>query len=116
VLNKIDLAPGEGAGRDSLRVSATTGEGVGQLVDMLAEKAALGTGQGAGAPVMTRARHRVELEAALTALDRYTDRALAPELKAEELRIASHHLGRLTGRIDVEEVLGAIFAEFCIGK
>jgi tRNA modification GTPase len=116
VLNKIDLALGAGAGRDSLRVSAKTGEGIEQLVDMLADKAALGTGQGAGAPVLTRARHRVELEAARTALERYGDRALVPELKAEELRIAAHHLGRLTGRIDVEEVLGAIFAEFCIGK
>jgi tRNA modification GTPase len=116
VLNKIDLAPGEGADRDALRVSVKTGEGVEQLVDMLAEKAALGAGQGAGAPVLTRARHRVELGAAHAALERYTDRALAPELKAEELRIAARHLGRLTGRIDVEEVLGAIFAEFCIGK
>src|SRR5262245_55702674 len=115
VLNKIDLALG-GAARDSLRVSAKTGEGIERLVDMLAEKAALGTGQGAGAPLLTRARHRVELEAALTALERYGDRALAPELRAEELRVAAHHLGRLTGRIDVEEVLGAIFAEFCIGK
>jgi len=114
VLNKIDLASGERAGRDALCVSAKTGEGVEQLVDALAEKAALGAG--AGAPVLTRARHRVELEAAHAALERYTDRALAPELKAEELRIAAHHLGRLTGRIDVEEVLGAIFAEFCIGK
>jgi tRNA modification GTPase len=116
VLNKIDLAPGEGAGRDSLRVSAKTGEGIERLVDALADKAALGMGQGAGAPVLTRARHRVELEAAHAALERYGDRASAPELKAEELRIAGHHLGRLTGRIDVEEVLGAIFAEFCIGK
>jgi tRNA modification GTPase len=116
VLNKIDLAPGEGAGCDALRVSAGTGEGIERLVDMLADKAAVGTGQGAGAPVLTRARHRVELEAAHAALERYSDRALAPELKAEELRISAHHLGRLTGRIDVEEVLGAIFAAFCIGK
>ena len=116
VLNKIDLAPGQGAGCDALRVSARTGEGIERLVDMLADKAAVGTGQGAGAPVLTRARHRVELEAAQAALERYRDRGSAPELKAEELRIAAHHLGRLTGRIDVEEVLGAIFAEFCIGK
>jgi tRNA modification GTPase len=116
VLNKIDLAPGEGAGRNVLRVSAKTGEGIERLVDMLAEKATLGAGQGAGAPILTRARHRVELGAAHGALERYESRALAPELKAEELRIAAHHLGRLTGRIDVEEVLGAIFAEFCIGK
>jgi tRNA modification GTPase len=46
----------------------------------------------------------------------FGDPSLSPELKAEELRIAVRHLGRLTGRIDVEEVLGAIFAEFCIGK
>ena len=65
---------------------------------------------------MTRARHRVELEAAQAALLRFGDPVLSPELKAEELRIAARHLGRLTGRIDVEEVLGAIFAEFCIGK
>jgi tRNA modification GTPase len=116
VLNKIDLAPDAGTARDAIRVSAKTGEGIEQLIDMLADKAALETGQGAGAPVLTRARHRVELEAAHAALERYGDRASAPELKAEELRIGAHHLGRLTGRIDVEEVLGAIFAEFCIGK
>ena len=49
-------------------------------------------------------------------MQRFGDPDLSPELKAEELRIAANHLGRLTGRIDVEEVLGAIFAEFCIGK
>jgi tRNA modification GTPase len=116
VLNKIDLAPTAGARKDCPKVSAKTGEGIVQLVDALAEKAVLGTEQGAGAPLPTRTRHRVELEAAHAALMRYGDAALGPELKAEELRIAAHHLGRLTGRIDVEEVLGAIFAEFCIGK
>ena len=70
----------------------------------------------AASPLMTRARHRSELDAAEAALRRFGDPDLSPELKAEELRIAANHLGRLTGRIDVEEVLGAIFAEFCIGK
>jgi tRNA modification GTPase len=116
VLNKIDLAPGEGAGRGGVRVSAKTGEGIDELVETLAEKAALAAGEGAGAPLLTRARHRIELEGALAALERYGDASLGPELKAEELRIAAHHLGRLTGRIDVEEVLGVIFAAFCIGK
>ena len=116
VLNKIDLAPEVGAGKNCLKISARTGEGVGRLVEELAEKAALATEQGAGAPLLTRTRHRVELEAAHAALERYGDHALSPELKAEELWIAARHLGRLTGRIDVEEVLGAIFAEFCIGK
>jgi tRNA modification GTPase len=116
VLNKIDLAPEAGAGRDCLRVSTRTGEGIERLVEALAEKTAVATDQGAGVPLLTRTRHRVELEAAHAALGRYGGPALGPELKAEELRVAAHHLGRLTGRIDVEEVLGAIFAEFCIGK
>jgi tRNA modification GTPase len=116
VLNKIDLAPGAGAGTDCLKLSAKTGEGIEHLVDALAEKSTLAAEQGAGAPLLTRTRHRVELEGARAALERYGDAALGPEFKAEELRIAARHLGRLTGLIDVEEVLGAIFAEFCIGK
>jgi tRNA modification GTPase len=112
-LNKIDLAPDMTGG--DLRLSATTGDGLGELVTLLTKRAeaALGAGEAAG---VTRARHRAELEAAVAALQRFREASLAPELKAEELRIAAHHLGRLTGRIDVEEVLGAIFAEFCIGK
>jgi tRNA modification GTPase len=50
------------------------------------------------------------------ALKSFREERGGPEIKAEELRIAARHLGRLTGRIDVEEVLGAIFSEFCIGK
>jgi tRNA modification GTPase len=115
-LNKIDLAPGAGAGRDVLEVSAKTGQGIDRLIATLADAAALATEAGAGGPLPTRTRHRAELEATQAALDRYSDPKLSPEFKAEELRIAAHHLGRLTGRIDVEEVLEAIFAAFCIGK
>ena len=116
VLNKIDLEPGAGTGRDYPRVSAKTGEGVGHLVETLAEYASTAAEAGDGTPLLTRARHRVELEAAAAALERFGAPTLNPELRAEELRLAARHLGRLTGRIDVEEVLGAIFAEFCIGK
>jgi tRNA modification GTPase len=115
-VNKIDLAPEAGEGRDALPVSARTGQGLERLIAALEEQAALATESGAGSPLMTRARHRVELEGARDALQRFGNPSLSPELKAEELRIAARHLGRLTGRIDVEEVLGAIFAEFCIGK
>ncbi|HEX7532585.1 MAG TPA: tRNA uridine-5-carboxymethylaminomethyl(34) synthesis GTPase MnmE [Methyloceanibacter sp.] len=114
VLNKIDLAPG--ANGDCIAISARTGQGMEQLIEALEQAAAQATEAGAGSPLMTRARHRVELEGARDALRRFGDPSLSPELKAEELRIAARHLGRLTGRIDVEEVLGAIFAEFCIGK
>jgi len=115
VLNKIDLAHVAG-GPERIEISAKTGEGIEALVALLQARAASLAAASAASPPMTRVRHRVELEAALAALLRFGDPLLSPELKAEELRIAAHHLGRLTGWIDVEEVLGAIFAEFCIGK
>jgi tRNA modification GTPase len=112
VLNKIDLAP-KLAGGD-LRVSARTGEGLEALLPALSARAqdALAPAEG----LITRVRHRAELEHVAAALERFRGEVEAPELKAEELRAAAHHLGRLAGRIDVEEVLGALFAEFCIGK
>jgi tRNA modification GTPase len=116
VLNKIDLEPGATPHRDCLQISAKTGQGLDQLIEDLEEQAAHIAETGLGSPLMTRARHRAELDGARTALGRFGDPSLSPELKAEELRIAARHLGRLTGRIDVEEVLGAIFGEFCIGK
>jgi tRNA modification GTPase len=114
VFNKIDVVELP-AIADGVALSAKTGEGVSELVDILAGRAE--EGLAAGEPVViTRARHRAELEAAAEALLRYRAERGGPEIKAEELRIAARHLGRLTGRIDVEEVLGAIFSEFCIGK
>jgi tRNA modification GTPase len=113
VVNKVDLASGQGT--EALAISAKTGEGISQLVEQLSSRASEGLPTGEPA-VVTRARHRSELEAAVEALERYRCEKGGPELKAEELRLAARHLGRLTGRIDVEEVLGAIFSEFCIGK
>jgi len=115
VLNKIDLAT-VAAGPDRIEISAKTGAGVDRLIAALQARAAELTETSTGSPLMTRARHRTELESAQAALHRFGESSLSPELKAEELRIAARHLGRLTGHIDVEEVLGAIFAEFCIGK
>ncbi len=114
VLNKIDLVRSVQIA-DGVALSAKTGEGVAELVELLKERAEEGLAGGEPA-VITRARHRAELEAAAEALSRFREERGGPELKAEELRIAARHLGRLTGRIDVEEVLGAIFSEFCIGK
>ncbi len=68
--------------------------------------------------LVTRERHRHALEATVAALDR----ALAEEFRgredilAEELRLAGRALGRLTGRVDVEDILDVIFRDFCIGK
>uniref|UniRef100_A0A8H8CKC8 tRNA modification GTPase TrmE n=1 Tax=Psilocybe cubensis TaxID=181762 RepID=A0A8H8CKC8_PSICU len=69
------------------------------------------------APLITRARHRVHLESACRFLEAFL--ALPPEdvvLAAEELRYAAQAVGRVTGVIGVEDVLDALFRDFCIGK
>jgi tRNA modification GTPase len=66
--------------------------------------------------VITRARHRHALEETVAALDRALSHSADEELIAEELRTAATTLGRLTGRVDVEDILDVIFRDFCIGK
>ena len=68
-----------------------------------------------GPPGALRARHVHALRQSAEALDRF---AAAPQtdLAAEDLRLAVRALGRVTGRVDVEDLLDAIFREFCIGK
>jgi tRNA modification GTPase len=115
VANKIDLLPEpEGLPAGALAISARTGEGISALVEALATRIAA-TYDIADAPLLTRARHRSALEEASTALRRSRDAAL-PELRAEDLRLAWRSLGRVTGTVDVEDLLDVIFADFCIGK
>lgn len=63
-----------------------------------------------------RRRHRQHVEACLGALRAAQDSMLPLDLAAEEFRIASAELGRITGAVDVEELLDVIFRDFCIGK
>jgi len=119
VANKIDLAgdpawaDGLGAG-PALRLSLQTGAGLEALVARLTAEIA-GRFDTAGAPLITRARHRAALEECVGALARSLEADL-PELAAEDLRLAVRSLGRITGRVDVEDMLDLIFREFCIGK
>jgi len=122
VLNKTDLLPSASSAGDGraasrpLQVSARDGTGLDRLVGLLADAARVSVGD-AGPPALTRLRHRQELEhchaALIAALE--GDRA-ALELRAEDVRLAAMALGRITGRVDVEDVLDRIFATFCIGK
>jgi tRNA modification GTPase len=101
---------------DFLEVSALAGIGLAQLHTQLEARVAEALGR-EEAPVLTRARHRRLVEDARDALER----AIAamdqgPELAAEDVRVATTSIGRLTGRIDVEDLLGEIFSSFCIGK
>ncbi|MGC6484296.1 MAG: tRNA uridine-5-carboxymethylaminomethyl(34) synthesis GTPase MnmE, partial [Candidatus Puniceispirillales bacterium] len=68
--------------------------------------------------MLTRIRHQTAVTTARDALDRALDQPLmtAPELMAEDLRLAATALGRITGRVDVEDLLDHIFSSFCIGK
>jgi tRNA modification GTPase len=96
-------------------VSAVDGYGVDDLVDALRSAAERMLGA-AELALVTRERHRLALEDARAALRRIVNRPLAEDLLAEELRLAARALARLTGRIDVEDVLDVIFRDFCIGK
>jgi tRNA modification GTPase len=117
VLNKADLLPVSlqaVSGHQLIAVSALTGLGISDLLATLKVRAA-GLLASGDQPVLTRLRHREALEDCRQTLVRGL--AIGPvELKAEELRLATRALGRITGRVDVEDVLDVIFREFCIGK
>ncbi|SFV37598.1 tRNA uridine-5-carboxymethylaminomethyl(34) synthesis GTPase MnmE [Hyphomicrobium facile] len=99
-----------------LAISAKTGAGIDQLIAEIARRAHAAVGSGTE-PALTRARHREALENALKDIGVFLNGpADAIELRAEDVRRAAHALGRITGRVDVEDVLDQIFSRFCIGK
>ena len=123
VVNKIDLAElGEKltvAEYDAIPISALTGAGIERLLATLANRVARSFGDMA-TPAPTRVRHRQALENCCNALTRAKQTAAehrqVPELMAEDMRLAIRALGRITGRVDVEDLLDIIFRDFCIGK
>ncbi len=114
IFTKCDLAQGQH--QEGLQISAETGENLDLLIARIIEFArALGDEGYAG--VITKARHRLAFQAAADALDRIlTDPAAPVELIAEDLRAACFALQKITGPIEVEDILGEIFSRFCIGK
>ncbi len=114
VVNKIDRAPDALRAADEISLSVRTGTGLDRLLDVLAEAVERRL-TGDGSPALTRARHRAALEDARDALARVPSAPL-PELAAEDLRLALRAIGRITGRVDVEDMLDLLFGSFCIGK
>ncbi len=121
VLNKLDkvrLASWAIEGvRDSdlFALSALTGQGLDALLTRLKIEVVERLGAAGAAPAITRARHRRALEDCRAALARARE-GRESELTAEDLRLAARALGRITGRVDVEDVLDIVFRDFCIGK
>ncbi len=113
VWNKVDLPwPMR---RDGLKLSLKTGEGLDAVIAAITAAAKERLEGGGEAPLLTRPRHRHALREASTALERAAE-ARQTELFAEDLRLALRSLGRITGQVDVEELLDTIFRDFCIGK
>lgn len=101
-----------------IAVSALTGAGITALQQRIVGVARRRLGEDANdTPVITRARYRRHLEEALSALITFGNADPGElELRAEDLRLAADALGRITGRVDVEDILDAVFSRFCIGK
>jgi tRNA modification GTPase len=113
VWNKVDLP--SPALRDGIAISAKLDIGMNTLLARMTGLVAARLETQNEAPVITRARHRHALVAAAAALERAlaTDQT---ELFAEDMRLAVRAIGRITGRVDVEELLDVVFRDFCIGK
>lgn len=118
VVNKSDLSDEKPFLDGVLYISAKTGHGLDALESRLAGLIRERAGDGA-APLITRRRHRLALESALFHVKHAMDlieRGGGAELVGEDVRLASRQLSSLIGEIGVEEVLGAVFSSFCIGK
>ncbi|MEE8283785.1 MAG: GTPase, partial [Alphaproteobacteria bacterium] len=122
ILNKADLlGPGQGpgakerlGGRPVVIASERSGAGMAELLKCLESMVSHGIDL-AGSPALTRARHRDALEESVDALSRFAGASEAA-LAAEDLRLAARALGRITGRVEVDDILDVIFRDFCIGK
>ncbi|HEX2560799.1 tRNA uridine-5-carboxymethylaminomethyl(34) synthesis GTPase MnmE [Phenylobacterium sp.] len=125
VVTKADLPKGgadaaaeaqaSARGLELVRLSAHRTDDVDGLIRRLADRAVADLA-GSEPPAATRQRHRELLTEALERLESALANDLAPELAAEDVRLAGRALDRITGRIHPEDVLDRVFAAFCIGK
>lgn len=117
VFNKTDLADNSLLQKkhpEYFFVSAKTERGLPQLIAELTNRVANMFSKKTG-PCLTRERHREALTECALSLQRSLSAAL-PELAAEDMRLAVRSLGKITGRVHIEDLLDTIFHDFCIGK
>lgn len=117
VLNKRDLGLAGTVPDGALHLSLHDSADIETLITAIST-AIVPLNQDSQSAIITRARHRDALLGAMQSLERGLahDFDANPELAAEDFRMAATALGRITGKIDVEDLLGAIFSSFCIGK
>ena len=118
-LNKSDVSDKQNHkfNVDTVLASVKNNKNIDKLIDLIKVKLSKKFTSNNSA-LITRERHRVKLNDCLKEIDKFLkkDQNKDLELAAEDLRMATRHLGSIVGKVDVEEILGSIFKDFCIGK
>ena len=119
LLNKSDVADKQNHkfDVDTVLASVKNNKNIDKLINLIKAKLSKKFSSNNNA-LITRERHRVKLNECLKEIDKFLkkDQSKDLELAAEDLRMATRHLGGIVGKVDVEEILGSIFKDFCIGK
>ncbi|MDA9684337.1 tRNA uridine-5-carboxymethylaminomethyl(34) synthesis GTPase MnmE [Candidatus Pelagibacter bacterium] len=119
LLNKSDVSDKQNHkfDVDTVLASVKNNKNIDKLIDLIKSKLSKKFTSNNSA-LITRERHRVKLNDCLKEIDKFLkkDQNKNLELAAEDLRMATRHLGSIVGKVDVEEILGSIFKDFCIGK
>ena len=119
LLNKSDIEgkPNHKFNVDTVLASVKNNKNIEKLIEKIKEKINKKFSSN-NSVLITRERHRVKLNECLKEINKFLkkDQNKDLELAAEDLRMATRHLGSIVGKVDVEEILGSIFKDFCIGK
>ena len=119
LLNKSDIGDNQNHkfNADTILVSVKDNKNIDILIEKLKDRLS-NKFTANGNILITRERHRNKLNDCLKEIDNFMkkDQNKDIELAAEDLRMATRHLGSIVGKVDVEEILGSIFKDFCIGK
>ena len=118
VLNKSDIDNSKKHNfKEAVMVSVKENKNIDELVKKI-KKILISKFTSSKNILITRERHRTKLNYCLNEIDNFLkkDQKKDIEMAAEDLRLATRHLGGIVGKVDVEEILGSIFKDFCIGK